>query len=90
MNRLGQIMRVLFWLPILVAGFTGFTFVAPHFEKYRLPGMILLALFIVLGLVHSIVDRMQQRAEIVARAKRSARGNSRTGSEKLPVSAQVD
>jgi hypothetical protein len=57
MNRLAQILRALFWLPILLAGFTGFTFVAPGFQKFRILGVVLLMLFVVLGVVQSFLER---------------------------------
>jgi 4-hydroxybenzoate polyprenyltransferase len=69
MNRLGQILQALFWLPILVAGFTGLTFVSPGFQEYRLPSVAVLALFVVLGLIQSFFERAADSSNAEVGAK---------------------
>ena len=61
MNRLGQFLRALFWVPIVLAGFTAFAFVSPNFGNYRLPCVALLALFVVLGIVQTLFEYAENR-----------------------------
>ena len=69
MNRLEQILRALFWLPILLGGIVGFAFTEPRLQKFGIVSAGMLGTFLALVLLQVVYER---RALARAYAKRIA------------------
>ena len=57
MTYLERILRVLFWLPILLGGIVGFAFIEPRFRTFGIISAALLGVFVFLVLLQAAAER---------------------------------
>jgi len=57
MRHLERIIRVLFWLPILLGGIVGFSFIEPRFRTFGIISAGLLGVFVFVVLLQAVSER---------------------------------
>jgi 4-hydroxybenzoate polyprenyltransferase len=57
MRHLERILRVLFWLPILLGGIIAFAFIEPKFQTFGIISAGLLGVFVFVVLLQAVWDR---------------------------------
>jgi hypothetical protein len=57
MRHLERILRVLFWLPILLGGIVGFAFIEPRLQTFGIISAGLLGMFVFLVLLQAASER---------------------------------